>query len=195
MTGEGVMRRMMMAAVLGLGLAACGAADEPEATPGVEAPAAAEETKPEADAPEAAADPTETARGEAEAFVRTLYTRMDDADFAPLDPAVAGQVFTAEVAGMLEAARAWPDEGLHPALEADPVCLCQDPHGLTLREVSVVEASADRAAVRARFDFGKADDAESARAPLFILRREADGWRVDDIRTDDGFSFRRTLAE
>lgn len=189
------MRWMMMAAVLGFGLAACGAADEPDSTPGVEASAGAEETKPEADAAETAADPAETARAEAEAFVRTLYGRMGDVDFAPLDPAVAPEVFTAEVAGMLEAARAWTDEGLHPALEADPVCLCQDPHGLTLREVSVAEAAADRAAVRARFDFGKADDAESARAPLFILRREADGWRVDDIRTDEGFSFRRTLAD
>ena len=188
------MGRMIMAAVLGFGLAACGAAEAPDAPPGVEASAGAEETKPEADASETAADPAETARGEAEAFVRTLYERMDDADFAPLDPAVAGAVFTAEVVRMLEAARTWTDEGVHPALEADPVCLCQDPHGLTLREVSVTEASADRAAVRARFDFGKADDAESARAPLFILRREEDGWRVDDIRTDDGFSFRRTLA-
>ena len=53
----------------------------------------------------------------------------------------------------------------------------------------------DRAAVRVRFDFGKQDDAESPRAPLVILRREADVWRVDDIRTDDGFSFRRTLAD
>ena len=191
------MRRMMMAAVLGLGLAACGAGEEPNPTTEGEAPVAADEAKPEADADASgsAADPAETARAEAEAFVRTLYGRMEDADFAPLDPAAAGQVFTAEVVRMLEAARAWPDEGLHPALEADPVCLCQDPHGLTLREVSVTEATADRAAVRARFDFGKADDAESARAPLFILRREADGWRVDDIRTDDGFSFRRTLAD
>ncbi len=189
------MRRMMMATVLGFGLAACDAAEEPDSTPGVEASVTAEEVKPEAEAAGTAADPAETARGEAEAFVRTLYGRMEDADFAPLDPAVAGQVFTAEVAGMLEAARAWPDEGVHPALEADPVCLCQDPHGLTLREISVAEASADRAAVRARFDFGKSDDAESARAPLFILRREADGWRVDDIRTDEGFSFRRTLAD
>lgn len=189
------MRRMMMAAVLGFGLAACGAAGEQEATPGVEASAAAAETKPEADAPETAPDPAATARAEAEAFVRTLYVRMSDVDFAPLDPAVAQEVFSAEVVRMLETARTWTDEGVHPALEADPVCLCQDPHGLTLREVSVVDASADRAAVRARFDFGKADEAESARAPLFILRRESDGWRVDDIRTDDGFSFRRTLAD
>ena len=188
------MRRMMMAAVLGFGLAACGAAEEPDVTPEVEASAGVEETKPEAEAPETTLDPADTAREEAEAFVRALYGRMEDDAFAPLAEGADRTVFTAEVVRMLDRARTWTDEGVHPALEADPVCLCQDPYGLTLRDVTVTEATGDRAAVRARFDFGKADDAESARAPLFILRREEDGWRVDDIRTDDGFSFRRTLA-
>lgn len=190
------MRRMMIAGVLVAGLAACGGAEEPaaEAHQG-EAEAAVSEVKPAADPAPPAPDPAETAREEAEAFVRDLYVRMEDDAFAPLAESMDQTVFTAEVVRMLDRARDGADGGVHPALEADPVCLCQDPYGLTLRDVSVTEATADRAAVRARFDFGKEGDAESARAPLFILRREADGWRVDDIRTDEGFSFRRTLAE
>jgi hypothetical protein len=190
-----MMQRMMVLGLVIAALAACSGGGEP-ATEAQGAPeTVVTETKPTAAPGSTASDPAETAREEAEAFVRALYRRMDDDTFAPLDPATAPEVFTAEVVRMLERARTSADEGVHPALEADPVCLCQDPYGLTLREVTVTEATADRAAARVRFDFGKADDAESARAPLFILRREADGWRVDDIRTDGGFSFRRTLAE
>ena len=187
------MRRMMILGVLVAGLAACGGAEEPEAAAETEPVVA--EAKPAADPEQAVPDPAETVREEAEAFVRALYGRMEDDAFAPLAEGADRTVFTTEVVRMLDRARTWTDEGVHPALEADPVCLCQDPYGLTLRDVTVTEAAGDRAAVRARFDFGKADDAESARAPLFILRREEDGWRVDDIRTDDGFSFRRTLAD
>ena len=185
------MRRMVIAGVLIAGLAACGAAEEPAA----EAQGEPEAAVAAADPVPAAPDPAETAREDAEAFVRDLYVRMEDDAFAPLAEGMDQTVFTTEVVRMLDRARNEAQGGVHPALEADPVCLCQDPYGLTLRDVSVTEATADRAAVRVHFDFGKEGDAESARAPLFILRRAADGWRVDDIRTDDGFSFRRTLAE
>jgi hypothetical protein len=187
------MQRIMVLGLMIAGLAACSGAEESAAEAEGPAEAVVTDAKPAAPEP-IAASPVETTREEAEAFVRALYERMEDDTFAPLAEGADRTVFTTEVVRMLDRARSG-DEGMHPALEADPVCLCQDPYGLTLREVTVIEATADRAAARVRFDFGKADDAESARAPLFILRREADGWRVDDIRTDGGFSFRRTLAE
>lgn len=189
------MRRMMMTGALMAGLAACGAGEETTAAPEVQGPAPAETWKAGAETVRATPDSGEAARVEAAAFVRDLYRRMEDESFAPLAESMDQTVFTAEVVRLLDGARSWTDEGVHPALEADPVCLCQDPVGMTLRDVTVLTASGDRATARVRFDFGKEGDAESARAPLLVLKREADGWRVDDIRTDDGFSFRRELAE
>lgn len=141
-----------------------------------------------------ATDDAPGAREDAERFARDLYARMADDAFAPLAGRDAPTVFTAEVVGLIDRARGWTGEGVHPALEADPLCLCQDPYGLTVRGVSVDEATADRAVVRVRFDFG-ADDPEERRETILDLRREGETWRVDDIRTDDGFSFRRSLLQ
>ena len=141
-----------------------------------------------------ATDDAPDAREDAERFARDLYARMADDAFAPLAGRDAPTVFTAETVRLIDRAREWTDEGVHPALEADPVCLCQDPHGLTVRGVSVGEATADRAVVRVRFDFG-GTGAEERRETILDLRREGEAWRVDDVRTDDGFSFRRSLLQ
>ena len=184
--------RPSILALAGLMIAAChdpvdcgaggrGCAPPPEAA--MSAPATDDATD---DAPDA--------REDAERFARALYARMADDAFAPLAGRDAPTVFTAEVVRLIDHARGWTDEGVHPALEADPLCLCQDPHGLTVRHVQADAAGPERAIVRVRFDFG-ADDPEERRETILDLRREDAAWRVDDIRTDDGFSFLRSLLQ
>lgn len=134
------------------------------------------------------------AREDAERFARDLYARMAEDAFTPLAERDAPTVFTAEVVGLIDRARGWTGEGVHPALEADPLCLCQDPYGLTVRHVQADAAGPGRAVVRVRFDFG-GTGAEERRETILDLHREGEAWRVDDVRTDGGFSFLRSLLQ
>lgn len=159
--------------------------------PGAPAPAVAEPPPPPVIAETAGpARPGPDELQAAERFVRDLDGRTSDGSLAVLSRDQAPQVFTEAVVGLIAAARAWTGEGPHPALKADPLCLCQDPDGLVLRSVRVEVAGPDGARAWARFAFADHDETQET---VLDLRRDGEAWRVEDIRTEAGFSFRQAL--
>ena len=146
-----------------------------------------------------------------------VHQQMDDAQFEVLcfvnwvyGPGVlesitplgrdGPRVFTRAALDEMAAARGRSTDGQsHPAFEADPLCGCQDPAGLRLASSMAPEVGPDRALVWVMFDFGAGTDEPSSLNNIeertLILRREAEGWRIDDITTGDGWSFRRSLAD
>lgn len=114
-------------------------------------------------------------------------------------------VFSHDAIAAIQAARAaWPGDGLTPGLDADPFCNCQDPEGLTVLVMETRAPTDTTATSMVRFIFESLDDMSSdeileAIGPGrvtqtdLVLVREADGWRVDDIRGPDGYSFRASL--
>lgn len=141
---------------------------------------------------------TPEAQHEVFCFVGWLYGPRVMDTLTPLGRG-APRVFTTGTRAAMAAARARPRGGdSHAAFDADPVCDCQDPTGLRLLVLTVPEWENGRAVATVRFDFGAGTDTfdpAQARQRTLILRREAEGWRVEDIRTEDGaWSFRRALA-
>lgn len=113
-------------------------------------------------------------------------------------------VFSRDAVAAIQAARAaWPGDGLTPGLDADPFCNCQDPEGLFLIISTTHAPTDDQATATVRFAFkptGMSDEAfvevltpDQVTEVQLDLVREADGWRVDDVRGADGYSFRESL--
>lgn len=183
------MRRI--ATAVALGLAACGAAGASGAR---QADAAATQG-PTGCVP----GPDETGWSQdmldVNCFVRWVYAPGVLETLSPLGDD-APRIFTAEVLDLMDAARAATEES-HPAFEADPLCQCQDPGGLRFLISAVPELSPRAALARVAFDFRATPepvDPGEAVAVDLVLRKEAQGWRVDDVRTREGYSFRRSLA-
>lgn len=116
----------------------------------------------------------------------------------------APRIFSAAARADIAAARARTPEGdLTPGLDADPFCNCQDPVGLFLI-INTTRAPTDTEATSTvRFAFkpeGMSDEAfvqiltpDQVTERELVLVREPEGWRVDDIRSADGYSLRTSL--
>ncbi len=152
---------------------------------------------------EAAAEGVVEAHEEASCFVNWLYGPGVLDTVTPLG-ADLDQVFSTETASAVRALRArMGDEGSHPALDADPVCACQDPAGLILVASVVRDAGPTTATAVVRFTYYPIyDQPIEGMSPddvfenTLILVKQGDGWRIHDILVpENGYSFLASLAE
>lgn len=149
------------------------------------------------DCPRMASETTSPAQHEVFCFVGWLYGPGTLETVTPLG-ADAPRVFTVAAQADMAAARRHGGDDGHPAFDADPVCNCQDPSGLRFLSASVPESSATEAVAVVHFDFGQGvafSPVDSRRRHTLHLKKEADGWRIDDITDASGWSFRASLAQ
>ncbi|MBX3477786.1 MAG: DUF3828 domain-containing protein [Brevundimonas sp.] len=168
--------RLTLVALIFLGLAACDRAAEaqPPKTATLIAMAA-----PAAQAEDGAG---------AETFVRALYASYADGDDAR--PWSGDRVWSARMNALVRRDAELATEDL-PYLDADPICDCQDWERLAVRAVALSPVGAD-GSVEATVRFVNGGEDKTA---LLKLKREADGWRVDDVMNPGHPSLAQNLAE
>lgn len=118
-----------------------------------------------------------------EAFVRALYAAIDSDGPGALSREALWSAATWQAMKTHEAAA---PEGYN----ADPLCNCQDPAGVALRDLSVVstgDASADAAVTILQ--------GEAQTSMVLNLVREGDVWRIDNITREGDPDFKSDLAE
>lgn len=170
------MRAWILAPALVLALSACQPADE-VADAVDDGEEVVSTTPDEADVANAGDDP--------ESFVRNIYTGMASGELAALNE--EGEVLWSQAAWAdIEAYRAAAPEGFN----ADPLCNCQDPDGLTIRDLTITETGADSADAAITTLQGEAQVSQVIR-----LVREEGSWRIDDITREGDPSFRDELEQ
>ena len=159
------MRMLVLAAVAAL-LAACQPAegDKAEAPPEIAAVVPASDNDPEA-------------------FVRGLYAAVDGDGPSALSQEELWSAATWQAMKTYEAAA---PEGYN----ADPLCNCQDPAGVAIRDLSVVSTGAASADAAVTILQGEAQT-----SMVLNLIREGDGWRIDNITREGDPDFKSDLAE
>jgi hypothetical protein len=117
----------------------------------------------------------------------------------------AERLFSRAALADLTAAQARAGGEVAPGLDADPFCACQDAGGLTLLAVATQASSDGTGSVAIIFTFQPVTDGmsteelealllpENRTALRLDLVHEGDGWRVDDIVSEAGGSFRQSL--
>ncbi len=133
----------------------------------------------------------------ARAFVRTLYDRYQrNGSFAVLADEEEPKYFAADTLTLLRA-NARLLKGEVGDIDVDPVCVCQDNDGMkaTIRKL----ATMGKDAAHADIDLGWSSDGHITRVKMDLVR-EGGGWRIRDIRWDDGHdkrlaSFRAALIK
>ena len=169
---------LAVTAALGLSLAACQPADDAATTE-----TAVEEGM--ADDEMAIDSPDAGVQGDPDAFVRNIYTGMASGELAALNE--DGETLWSEAAwAEIEAYRAASPEGFN----ADPLCNCQDPGGLTIRDLEITETGPDSADAAITTLQGEAQVSQ-----VLKLVREEGSWRIDDITREGDPSFRAELAQ
>lgn len=137
---------------------------------------------------------------EADCFVGWLYGPGVLDSLAPFDRD-AERVFSRSMIDAIGRARSMGrEDGNHEALDADPLCDCQDPGGLILVSAVTRNIDASHATSVVRYTFYPLYDypaaqmrPEDVRENTLVLVKEDQGWRVDDIQ-QAGWSFREALA-
>lgn len=130
----------------------------------------------------AAETPEATIAAVYEVTARTMGTEPTPLDAIPL---------TANLAEALAEGVRRADARDEPFLEGDLAANCQDCQALTDLTLTTTAPPADgRAIVEARF---KLDGAP--RVVLWDMLDSPEGWRVDNIRSPDGFDLRASIAE
>lgn len=160
---------LAVTAAMALGLSACQPADTPETV----------------DAAETAAtdvDALPTSDDGPDAFVHNLYTAMANDGPAPLgEEGLWSRAAWADI----EAYQATDSGGFN----ADPLCNCQDPAGVAIRDLAVTQTGADSADAAVTITQGEAQT-----SMVLNLVREEGGWRIDDIAREGDPDFRAELA-
>ncbi len=160
--------RVFILAAAALTLAACEPAKAPE--------------PPKAATP--AAESAPASPDGAEVFVRGLYTSM-----AADGPAPLGEegLWSAAAWRAMKAYEAAAPEGYN----ADPLCNCQDPAWVAIRDLAVTStgpANADAAVTITQGDNGQT-------SMVLNLVREGDSWRIDNITREGDPDFKAELAQ
>ncbi|WP_122464617.1 DUF3828 domain-containing protein [Brevundimonas lutea] len=118
----------------------------------------------------------------AETFVRDLYANLETGP-APLGvEALWSEAAWAE----MEAYQATESGGFN----SDPLCNCQDPFQIVIRDLAVTETSPDRADAAVTITQGEAQT-----SMVLNLIREAGAWRIDNITREGDPTFRDELAQ
>ena len=164
-----------------LGLAACQPADTTEAD--ATETAAADEGM--ADDEMAIDSPDAGVMGDPDAFVRNIYTGMAAGEMAVLS----------EDSETLWSRAAWADIERYWAVapegfNVDPLCNCQDPAGLTIRDLTITETGPDSADAAITTLQGDAQVSQ-----VLKLVREEGSWRIDNITREGDPAFRDELAQ
>jgi hypothetical protein len=126
-----------------------------------------------------------------EAFVRSTYNRYDakspaSPDFLGRD---ASSVFTPSLLRLIRSDERHTPRGDVGKLDGDPICDCQDPEGLKLTDVQIIRQQ-DTATAKVNLQFPSESRLRHIRLRLILLPQ---GWRIDDIATDDTPSLRKLL--
>jgi hypothetical protein len=122
------------------------------------------------------------------AFVERLYAGYRDPDYSPLER--PERVFAPPVvAAIREDQRLSRDEVGY--MDADPLCQCQDPAGLSPLIAEVRRPGARTASARILLRFGV--DGDGDREVSLQLVRTPSGWRIADVATPDSPSMLREL--
>jgi hypothetical protein len=111
--------------------------------------------------------------------------------YSSLDEIEEGDIYSTEVLHLLKADRARTPEGSEGALDADPLCQCQDSEGMRLIRVKQKSLTPSKADVSVTLRFA-GSPREMKHFPLLLIR-QSDGWRVDDIRPSKGQTLRQAL--
>ena len=102
-------------------------------------------------------------------------------------------IYSASLIQLLRADRVHTPRGEQGALDADPLCQCQDSEGLQLDPPLLKPTSPGhvQAAVTLRFSSDPHDPATRLR---LLLVQDPAGWRVDDVFPEHGPSLRKLLT-
>lgn len=141
----------------------------------------------------AAVSPAAAQRGDpsAEAFVRGIYAGYAAAEVLDAPPPEQGQppIWSRRMAALMDRDIALAGDDL-PFLDADPICNCQDWEGIAVRSVRTRAMGRGRTEAVVRFVNG--GEAQTGR---FVLIREDDGWRIDDMLNPPYRGLAARLAE
>ena len=138
-----------------------------------------------------ASSPAKSDSQSAEKFVRALYQRYTaDADFSSLGKDEA-RIYSASVMRLIKADQRRTPAGDQAALDADPLCQCQDEDGLKLVDMKSVAVSASKVQVVVTIKLQKQSPALT-KLRLHLIH-EPNGWRVDDVLPITGLSMRQIL--
>lgn len=176
----------------GLAAAAATTACQPAKSP----PAAKAEA-----APAAAAAATAAATPNADlakVWVIQLYGKYADEDFSPFNP--PEKYFDREfLAALAEDERLTP-EGEIGAIDADPICSCQDPGGMTAEVLKAEMTGPNTARVEVRLKWPLPENpipdqvADYTRTNVLHLVMTPDGWRIHDAGEGES-SFLKYVTE
>lgn len=124
----------------------------------------------------------------AEDFVRALYVQVADPEFSALYGPTQPEVFSASAVQAIQTASDLRGSET-PLFEADPLCGCQDPEGVTLSSVDVRQTDVDRADAAVTLMQGGAQTSTT----LNLLRENGE-WRIDNITPEGDPTMRDQLA-
>lgn len=121
----------------------------------------------------------------AEAFVRALYAHYTtDKDFSSLGDGLKG-TFSPPLQAMFVGDQK-KAQGVG-AIDADPICQCQDPSGMKVQAIDMVGTGADTANAKVTLLFDK-----PVKLTLKLVKL-TQGWRVDDVLSESGAGMRAAL--
>ena len=135
--------------------------------------------------------------GAARSFVTALYSHYPAPKHGPeFDPTgrSAGAVFDPGMVAMLREDKRLTQPGDEGAIEADPLCACQDDSGLKadIGDIHPVDASHASAAVTLHFRASRPPETIHVTLDLVDVQGQ---WRIHDISTKDMPSLRTYLAK
>jgi len=129
---------------------------------------------------------------DADAFLRQTYKKYDvktlkGPEFIGHD---APSVFSPSLVQLIRRDQKNTPRGYVGKLDWDPICSCQDPDGLNLKDIQISKDSERRATASVALFFSSDSTTEHLRLRLIWLPQ---GWRIDDIETKDIPSLRKLL--
>jgi len=128
---------------------------------------------------------------DAHAFVSKLYDSYEHpaCPECPIFDKQAPRIFSPSLLLLIRRDEAKTPKGYVGALDFDPICACQDWHGLHVIELEITRTRRSRAAADVVVGYA-AGTKQTIRLSLLQTPR---GWRVDDVSTTDVASLRKLL--
>ncbi len=124
-------------------------------------------------------------------FVRQLYARYGAESFCPMCLAGAGRIFDPSLVALLRENENLTPAGEMGAIDADPICRCQDSEGLraSVTSVTLNGPTSATALVLVRFGGAATANVKSVSLSLVVVGSQ---WRIHDVGGGED-SFRKML--
>jgi hypothetical protein len=126
-------------------------------------------------------------------FVERLYSQYER-PVSPDGPNILGEsangIFTPTLLRLIRKDQATTPDGFAPKLDLDPVCACQDSDGLHLLNLTITPVSSG---ATARVTISYSD--QTKQELRLSLQETPQGWRIDDIATQETPSLRGFLQQ